>query len=63
MPNNYKPVVVTIYRKKEPAKKPVTKELVLELPLEEQPLSVDESRNNKVKRGIEVVNLFGDEKI
>lgn len=64
MSNNYKPVVVTIYRKKEPAKKPVTKELVLELPLEEQP-SVDVSppKPKQPSRGVQVVNLYGDEKI
>ena len=64
MPNNYKPVVVTIYRKKEPAKQPVIKELVLELPLEEQP-PVDVSPPKPVQptRGIQVVNLYGDEKI
>lgn len=64
MPNNYKPVVVTIYRKKEPAKKPVTKELVLELPLEEQPLvDVPPPKPEQPTRGIQVVNLYGDEKI
>ena len=64
MSNNYKPVVVTIYRKKEPAKNPVTKELVLELPLEEQP-SVDVSplKPKQPSRGVQVVNLYGDEKI
>ena len=64
MPNNYKPVVVTVYRKKEPAKKPVTKELVLELPLEEQPpVDVSPSKPEQPTRGIQVVNLYGDEKI
>jgi hypothetical protein len=64
MPNNYKPVVVTIYRKKEPAKKPVTKELVLELPLEEQPpVDVSLPKSEQLTRGIQVVNLYGDEKI
>ncbi len=64
MPNNYKPVVVTIYRKKEPAKKPVTKELVLELPLEEQPpVDVSPPKPEQLTRGIQVVNLYGDEKI
>ena len=64
MPNNYKPVVVTIYRKKEPAKKPVTKELVLELPLEEQPpVDVSPPKSEQPTRGIQVVNLYGDEKI
>ena len=53
MPNNYKPVVVTIYRKKEPAKKPVTKELVLELPLEEQPpVDVSPPKPEQPTRGI-----------
>jgi hypothetical protein len=64
MPNNYKPVVVTIYRKKEPAKKPVTKELVLELPLKEQPpVDVSPLKPEQPTRGIQVVNLYGDEKI
>jgi len=64
MPNNYKPVVVTIYRKKEPAKKPVTKELVLELPLEEQPpIDVTLLKPKQPTRGVQVVNLYGDEKI
>ena len=64
MPNNYKPVVVTIYRKKEPAKKPVTTELVLELPLEEQPpVDVSPPKPEQPTRGIQVVNLYGDEKI
>ena len=64
MPNNYKPVVVTIYRKKEPAKQPVTKELVLELPIEEQPpVDVSPPKPEQSIRGIQVVNLYGDEKI
>ena len=62
MPNNYKPVVVTIYKNPKSVKQ-VEKELTLDLPLNNPPLIVNQPKNNKVKRGIEVVNLFGDEKI
>lgn len=64
MPNNYKPVVVTIYRKNKPAIKPVSEELVLEIPPEQiQDRSNVKSETDECKRGIEIVSLFGDEKI
>ena len=62
MASNYKPVVVTIYRKKEPVKQ-VENELVLEIPLEELPIINSCPPNKEPKRGVQVVNLYGDEKI
>ena len=62
MASNYKPVVVTIYRKKEPVKQ-VENELVLEIPLEELPIINSCPPNEEAKRGVQVVNLYGDEKI
>ena len=61
MSNNYKPVVVTIYKNPKPVQ--VEKELTLDLPLNNPPLIVNQSKNNKVERGIEILNIFGDEKI
>ena len=64
MPSNYKPVVVTIYRKKEPVVKPVIKEVVLEIPLEDPPqVPTPPVKVEQPIRGIQVVNLYGDEKI
>ena len=64
MPNNYKPVVVTIYRKNRPAVRPVSKELVLEIPPDQnQDRSNVKPEVNECKRGIQIVSLFGDEKI
>lgn len=62
MASNYRPVVVTIYRKKEPVKQ-VENELVLEIPLEELPIINSCPPNEEPKRGVQVVNLYGDEKI
>ena len=62
MTSNYKPVVVTIYRKKEPVKQ-VENELVLEIPLEELPIINSCPPNEEPKRDVLVVNLYGDEKI
>ena len=62
MASNYKPVVVTIYKKKEPVKQ-VENELVLEMPLEELPIINSCPQTEEPKRGVQVVNLYGDEKI
>ena len=62
MTSNYKPVVVTIYKKKEPVKR-VENELVLEMPPEEFPIINSYPQNEEPKRGVQVVNLYGDEKI
>jgi len=62
--SNYKPIVVTIYRKKEPAKKPVTNDLVLEIPIED--IFIEDKKLQKIEhptRGVQVVNIYGDEKI
>jgi len=60
--SNYKPVVVTIYKKKEPVKQ-VENELVLDMPLEELPIINSCPQIEEPKRGIQIVNLYGDEKI
>lgn len=62
MASNYKPLVVTIYKKKEPVKQ-VENELVLEMPPKEFPIINSCPQNEEPKRGIQVVNLYGDEKI
>ena len=62
MASNYKPVVVTIYKKKEPVKQ-VENELVLDMPPEELPIINSCPPNEEPKRGVQVVNLYGDEKI
>jgi hypothetical protein len=64
MPSNYKPVIVTIYRKKQPAKKPASKEVVLEIPVVDREINqVITKEETKPTRGVQIVNLFGDEKI
>ena len=64
MPNNYKPVIVTIYRKKQPAKKPVNEEVALEILIEDHEINqVITKEETKPTRGVQIVNLFGDEKI
>ncbi len=62
MASNYKPVVVTIYRKKESAKQ-IENELVLEIPPKEFPIINSCPQIEESKRGVQVVNLYGDEKI
>jgi hypothetical protein len=62
MVSNYSPVVVTIYRKKESAKQ-IENELVLEIPTKEFPIINICPQNEEPKRGVQVVNLYGDEKI
>ena len=61
MASIYKPLVVTVYRKKEPVKQ-VEKELVLDMPPRKIPIN-SLPQKEEPKRGILVVNLYGDEKI
>ena len=64
MPSNYKPVIVIIYQKKQPDKSPASEEIALEIPVIDCEINqVVTKEETKPTRGVQIVNLFGDEKI